>query len=73
MDLSDTRRHITPEEKARRMAEGCSYYCRELGHIVRDCPLGLRVDAAVLTLSVPRVVNTPPSFITATATEQLEN
>jgi hypothetical protein len=38
MDLSANRRRITPEERARRMAEGRCLYCGGLGHMARDCP-----------------------------------
>jgi hypothetical protein len=38
MDLSAHRRRITPEERARRMAEGRCLYCGGLEHMARECP-----------------------------------
>jgi len=48
MDLSATRRRISVEEKAHRMAEGRCYRCSGLGHMVRECPLGLRAAMGFL-------------------------
>jgi len=48
MDLSATCRRISVEEKARHMAEGRYYRCGGLGHMVRDCPLGLHAAMGFL-------------------------
>jgi len=65
MDLSATYRYISVEEKARRMAEGRCYRCSGLGHIVRDCPLGLRAAVGFLAPPVP-----PPEELTAAAASE---
>jgi hypothetical protein len=45
MDLS-AGKHITPEEKASRMAEGRCLYCGGLGHLVKDCPNKKKMNAS---------------------------
>jgi len=64
MDLSATRRRISPEEKACRMAEGRCYRCGCLGHMVRDCPLGLR---AAMGFLAPAPALVPPPEVAAAA------
>ena len=39
MDLSVNRRHLSPEEKAHCLAEGCCYRYGGMGHMARACPL----------------------------------
>jgi len=60
MDLSATRRRISPEEKARRMAEGRCYRCGGLGHMVKDCPLGLRAAMGFLAPAPASAPVLPP-------------
>ena len=38
MNLSAGRKKLTPEERARRLAEGRCLYCSGVGHVARDCP-----------------------------------
>jgi Retrotransposon gag protein len=38
MDISSNRRRLTPEERARRIAEGLCLYCGGAGHIAVQCP-----------------------------------
>jgi Retrotransposon gag protein len=38
MDLSSNRRKLSPEERARRIAEGLCLYCGGAGHIASVCP-----------------------------------
>ena len=38
MNLSSRRRHISPKERLRRMAEGRCYYYGGLSHMTSDCP-----------------------------------
>ena len=67
MDLSATRRHISPEERARRLAEGRCYRCGGMGHMVRNCTLGQRTSI----LQGAAAVVEPA--ITSSTTEQSEN
>ena len=39
MDLSANCHRLSPEERARRLAEGHCYRCGGMGHMVRACPL----------------------------------
>ena len=75
MDLSATRRHISVEEKARGMAEGRYYCCGGLGHMVRDCPLGLQVHAAMdflapVTALASASAPVPPPEVAVAATPE---
>jgi Retrotransposon gag protein len=38
MDISSNRRKLTPDERARRIAEGLCLYCGGAGHLVAHCP-----------------------------------
>ena len=38
MDMSATRRTLSPEERVNRMATGAWLYCGQMGHIARGCP-----------------------------------
>jgi len=38
MDISANRRRLTPEERARRIAQGLCLYCAGAGHIAHQCP-----------------------------------
>ena len=40
MDLAANRRRLSPEERARHLAEGRCYRCGGMGHMARGCPLG---------------------------------
>ena len=40
MDLLANRRRLSPEERARCLAEGRCYHCGGMGHMARACPLG---------------------------------
>ena len=46
MDLSANRRRLSPEERAKRMAEGRCRYCGGLGHFAVNCPTAPRRLAA---------------------------
>lgn len=70
MDLSATRRRISPEEKARRMAEGRCYRCGGLGHMVMNCPLGLRASLGFLAPAPASPPVPPPEIAAATAPEE---
>ena len=39
MDLSANCHHLSPEKRARRLAEGRCYCCGRMGHMARACPL----------------------------------
>ena len=39
MDLSANHRRLSPEERTRRLAEGCCYRCSGTGHVARTYPL----------------------------------
>ena len=58
MDLSANRRRLSPEERARRLAEGRCYRCGGMGHMARACPLGqqqkpMRAAKAVVVPTQP--------------------
>jgi len=55
MDLSANRRRLSPEERARRMAEGRCYRWGGIGHMVRQCPFGQTqpMRAAAITEAPP--------------------
>ena len=58
MDLSANRRRLSPEERARRLAEGRCYRCGGMGHMARACPLGqqqkpMRAAEAVIVPAQP--------------------
>ena len=42
MDLSATRRTVSPEERGRRIAEGLCFHCAGTGHLARSCLNSLR-------------------------------
>lgn len=46
MSLSATCQRISPEGRTCRMIEGRCYHCRQVGYVVRDCALCLRVTSA---------------------------
>lgn len=59
MDLSASRKKLTPEEKSRRMAEGLCLYCGGSGHMARECP-NRRPLRAAATAPPDSSVASPP-------------
>ena len=58
MDLSANHCRLSPEERARCLAEGCCYRCGGMGHMAWVCPLGqqqkpMRAVEAVVVLAQP--------------------
>ena len=58
MDLSANRRHLLPEERTRRLAEGHYYHCGGMGHMAWAFPLGqqqkpMRAAEAVVVPAQP--------------------
>ena len=58
MDLSANRHRLSPEERARRLAEGRCYHCGGMGNMARACPLGqqqkpMRAAEAVVVPAQP--------------------
>ena len=64
MDLSASRRRLTPEERSKRMAEGRCYCCGGIGHLVRECPLAtqtpVRIAGTTTVISVPTITTGLP-------------
>ena len=61
MDLSTNRRHLSPEERACRLAGGCCYHCSRIGHMSQACPLGqqqkpMRVAEAIVVSAQPEAL-----------------